>query len=421
LAESKFQKREYDLFLSYGHADVARVEPIVRLLTKKAGLKVWFDAEMGNAATRSAELLSDAIENSRAAMFLLSEGWTRSTWCKGEYNKSLVEQRAEEEFAIVAARLDEIEAPGWFEIAEIVDFRETSPRAVARIISSLGGPGPRRVDNRYDVYLSAPWSKPTALTDLALTALKRRDLGWRLIGDAPNYKHLGEARVERIVRTTRGMVAVLPFYSNRGVEKTSPYILEEAQIARAIGKPLLILSEPGVVVPQELALYASHSMTLAPSSDAKTDLLDALNAFDEIMQQLPEDDTGAFIFYAGSLKARADGLKTVIQRGSNMPFEMGEGLSGANAPKAIVDLIRRAALVIADVSDDRRNTMIEVGAAMALDKELRLLVKNDPPGATPKKAFMLEGREVLGYDNAEEHLSLCYNFARQYRRKVYFA
>ena len=193
-----FQKRDHDLFLSYGHANVARVEPIVRLLTKKAGLKVWFDAEMGNAATRSAEMLSDGIERSRAAMFLLSEGWTRSSWCKGEYNKSLVEQRAEEEFAIVAARLDEIETPGWFEIAEIVNLREISPRAVARILSSLGGSKPRRVDNRYDVYLSAPWSKPTALTDLALTALKRRELGWRLIGDAPNYKHLGEARVERI-------------------------------------------------------------------------------------------------------------------------------------------------------------------------------------------------------------------------------
>lgn len=415
----KFQKRRYDLFVSYGHADVARVEPIVRLLTAKAGLEVWFDGDAGNAATRSSELLSEAIENSRAAIFLLSEGWTRSTWCKGEYNKSLVEQRAEDEFVIVAARLDEVEAPGWFELAEIVDLCETSPRAVARLLSSLGGPEPRRVDNMYDVYLSAPWSRPTALTDLAVTALKRRDLGWRLIGDTPNYKHLGEARVESIVRTTRGMVAVLPFDSNRGVEKTSPFILEEARIARTAGKPLLMLSEPGVVVPQDLAVYAFCSMTIVPSSDAKTDLLDALNAFDEIMQQLPEDDTGAFIFYAGSLKAKADGLKTVIERGSNMPFEMGEGLSGANAPSAIVDLIRRAALVIADVSDDRRNTMIEVGTAMALDKEMRLVVKNDPPGATPKKAFMLEGREVFGYDNAEEHLSLCYNFARQYRRKVY--
>ena len=104
-----------------------------------------------------------------------------------------------------------------------------------------------------------------------------------------------------------------------------------------------------------------------------------------------------------------------------MPFEMGGRAFGQESRRrAIVDLIRRAALVIADVSDDRRNTMIEVGAAMALDKELRLLVKNDPAGSTPKKAFMLEGREVFGYDNPEEHLALCSSFARQYRRKVYF-
>jgi hypothetical protein len=185
-------------------------------------------------------------------------------------------------------------------------------------------------------------------------------------------------------------------------------------------KPLLLLYEQGVQIPEEIANYAFRSVELDTSANNDA-LRNALYAFDEKLTQQTGDNTGAFIFYAGSLKDRYEDLQLVIERASNMPFERGEGLKGANAPMEIIAMIGKAALVIADVTDDRRNTMVEVGAAMALDKELRLLVRNTSPGTLPKKAFMLEGREVFGFDSLEEHLCLCYNFARQYRRSVYFA
>jgi hypothetical protein len=415
-----FQKRRWDVFVSYAHADFSRVDPIVRLLRKTARLNVWFDVHGGNASEGSAALLSEAIGNSRAAIFFLSNLWKSRKWCDNELEWSFDQQGENGEFSVIAAKLENHDPPAQLKKGEILDFEQITPDAVASLLRSLGGRAPQRVDNGSDVYLSAPWSKRTQLTDRALEALKQPELGWRLVGDSPSHQRFGEKRVEAIVRTTRGMVVVLPYNPlEQKANFTSEFILNEANDAIAAKKPLLLLYEHGVLIPDAIANYAFRSVEL--DTTANNDALqNALHAFSEKLAQQSRDNTDTFIFYAGSLRDRYEELQLVIERASNMPFERGEGLEGANAPMEIIALIKKAALVIADVSDDRRNTMVEVGAAMALDKELRLLVRNTSPGTLPKKAFMLEGREVFGFDSLEEHLCLCYNFARQYRRKVYF-
>ncbi len=318
-------------------------------------------------------------------------------------------------------RLDDVEIPGWFEVAEILDFRSVTPAGIARLLGSLGGRTPRRVDNDLDVYLSAPWSKRTPLTDLALDALRQPALAWRLVGDSPSHQHFGPQRIEAIVRTTRGMVALLPHDPSKpGHGYTSKFILKEAEDAIATGKPLLLLSEPGVAVPDGLVAKAFCSLTLESSPEAEAKLKDALVAFDERIQQEPHDRIGAFIFYGGSLKDRVEGVESVIERSSNMLCIRGERLSGENAQVEIVGLIRRAALVIADVSEGRRNTLIEAGVAMGSDTPMRLMARNSDTGTPPKQPFMFGGREVIGYDDPKEQLCLCFAFARQFRRRVYF-
>jgi hypothetical protein len=135
MAGIKLQKREHDFFVSYGHADRASVEPWCRLLSAKCGLKLWFDNVDGNAAQRSSELLASAIGNTRGALFCLSEQWKRSSWCKSEYEVALNEQRAHEGFEIIALRLDDVEAPAWLQVAQIVDLRQAG--GFARLLSSL--------------------------------------------------------------------------------------------------------------------------------------------------------------------------------------------------------------------------------------------------------------------------------------------
>ena len=424
MAGIPFQKRRWDVFVSYAHDDFPRVDPIVRLLSKMAKLNVWFDARGGNASEGSADLLSKAIGDSRAAIFFLSEVWKSRTWCKKELEWSFAQQSENEEFSVIAAKLEKHDPLDQLKAGEILDFEEVTPQAVAETLlvrSSVDAA--RRVDNDYDVYLSAPWSKRTQVTARALEALKQPDLGWQLVEThRAADQRFGPKRVEAIVQTTRGMVVVLPYDpSQQQHNYTSRNSFWTKQKTRLQPTSRFYCStNRGATIPDQIANYAFRAVEL--NINATSDALQgALHAFDEILEQQPRDNSGAFIFYAGSLRDKSDNLKIVVERASNMPLERGEGLSGANAPIEIIASIGKAALVIADVSCDRRNTMIEVGAAMALDKELRLLVKNDPPGSTPKKAFMLEGREVFGYDNPEEHLALCYNFARQYRRKVYFA
>src|SRR5262245_15089044 len=109
----KLQKRNNDFFVSYGHSDLARVQPIVDLLTQMCGLKIWFDTTGGNAAKRSFELLGEAIGNSRGAIFCLSDAWKRSSWCKSEFSVALNQQRQHDGFEVVSLRLDDVEPPDW--------------------------------------------------------------------------------------------------------------------------------------------------------------------------------------------------------------------------------------------------------------------------------------------------------------------
>ena len=57
MAAVPLQKRPNDFFVSYGHADKARVDPIVNWLRHEVGLKIWNDAQSGNAAERTVENL----------------------------------------------------------------------------------------------------------------------------------------------------------------------------------------------------------------------------------------------------------------------------------------------------------------------------------------------------------------------------
>jgi hypothetical protein len=146
-----------------------------------------------------------------------------------------------------------------------------------------------------------------------------------------------------------------------------------------------------------------------------------LEKFDEELSHQHHDDTRAFIFFAGSLRddqGVADDIARVIERASNLTCVRGQRLGGDNVQREIVDRIRRAAAVIADVTDDNRNTLIEAGIAMGAGTRLKLIA-HAPAGAIPKKRFMFEGQELLLYRTEEERIGLCYWLARQFRRHIY--
>ena len=416
----KLQKREYDFFVSYRHADLRRVAIIVEWLTKLCGLKIWFDDDQGNAAKRTTELLGAAIGNARGALFFLSETWKQSPICKDEFEVALEQRYENAGFEVVAVRIDDAEPPSWFKIGEIIDLRTTDRRATARLLRSLSSDVPHLFDNTEDVYLAAPWSRPSPLATDTFAALRLE--GWRLIGDPPTFKHQEKSRIQSIMRTTRGVVALLP-RDERDPHGTSPFILKEAEWALECGKPLLLLMEPGITPPDDLVKRAFRGQPVKLVSDpgGKAALVATFGDFDEHLASQPHDDTGAFIFFAASLRDNsdeADDIASVVERASNMRCVRGERLSADNVQQAIIDRIRRATVVIADTTDDHRNTLIETGIAMGCGTKLRLMA-HAPDGIPGKKPFMFEGQEFFGYRTPEERLCLSYFFARQFRRHVY--
>lgn len=426
MALIKLQKRSHDFFVSYGHDDMARVREIADWLRRVCGLELWLDSAEGSAAKRSSELLANAIGNCRGAMFFLSEKWKLSSWCRDEHEIALTEKRRQEGFEIVAVRLDAAEPPPWFQRAEIVDLREVGIAALARLLRSLSSEVPHRFDNDQDVYLAAPWSRPSSVARMAFEAL--RDEGWRLIGDPRDSGEMSERRLEAVIRTTRGMVALLPYDPAQHSDPsqpgtfTSPFIVEEARIALDNGRPLLLLAEKGVVPPADVAqrAFRGGAFTLNEGEDGRAVLKSLLEDFDEMLQRVVHDDRDAYVFHCASPPDIAgEDVASVIERACNMRCLRGERMSGDHVQAAIVDAIRRAAVVIADVTEDHRSPLIEAGIAMGAGTRLKLIAMRPPEGPAATKRPMFEGQEFFWYGSAEERLGLTYFLARQFRRRVY--
>jgi hypothetical protein len=93
-------------------------------------------------------------------------------------------------------------------------------------------------------------------------------------------------------------------------------------------------------------------------------------------------------------------------------------MSGTHVQEAIIERIRNAAFVIADVSEDNKNSMIEAGVALGAGTPLHLICQR-PANGSLKRRFMFEDREMNWYDSPHERLGLAYRIARMHRRRVF--
>ncbi|GIM89187.1 toll/interleukin-1 receptor domain-containing protein [Paractinoplanes toevensis] len=415
------QKRPNDLFVSYGHADRELVGPVVDWLRRSAQLKVWYDGTSGNAAQRSTELLAGGLASARGALFFLSRNWEASTWCKDEHEYALTERRANSAYFAVAVSVGELEIPAWFKLADVLDLRTFDVSSAAPLLRSLAPGSALRLDNDQDVYFAGPWSNPSAAAKKTVDALQH--MGWRLVGDSPDHPHFNESeeRISSVIRTAQGLVAVLPLRPTSGPHFTSPWILKEIEIAQRLQHPYLVLAEEGVSAPPELAetAFGGRSFTL-PADGPNDEIRTVLQAYDDMLSFRPHHDDRAYSFFAASLLGVVDemeALVSVVERTTNMPCVRGQYLSGQHAQGAIIERIRNAAFVIADVTDDNRNSLIEAGVARGAGTPLHLLCAA-PADGSHKTRFMFQDMEVNWYSNSLERLGIVYRIAKRYRRRV---
>jgi TIR domain-containing protein len=246
---------------------------------------LWYDASSGNAAQRTTDLLSRGIESARGALFFISPNWGASTWCRDEHEVALTERRANDEFIIIAARIANVEMPTWFQTSQVLDFQKFGMLSAADLLRSLTPNPPLRLDNDQDVYYAGPWSNPSTYANKVLRIL--HEMGWRLVGDSQDHPKFLDSvqRITTIVQSSRGLVAILPFRPGNEPYHTSPWVLDEVQIAQGLDRPYILMAEQGVVVPPELAARAFGGRVLQLTADGLDEQIHCtLQSFDEMLR-----------------------------------------------------------------------------------------------------------------------------------------
>jgi len=389
-------------------------------LKKFAGLKVWYDPTSGDASKRTTALLSEGLQSARGAIFVLSSSWTTSTWCQDEHELALSERRAQDGYSIRAIRLDETAIPPWFKVANVIDFRQFDQRSAADLLRSMTIDPAGRYDNDQDVYFAGPWTNPGSAVKPTLRCLQ--EVGWRLVGDSPDHPAFKESlpRIRFIMESVRGLVAFLPFSSKYQGTNTSPFILAEVRIAQQLAKPYMLLAEEGVNIPDDCAAGKFGEVLRISPEGLPSSVGSALRSFDSYLEDVPHSDARSYSFLAASLREDdrdAEDVSTVVERASNMRCVRGVRLSGQHVQAAIIDRIRNAGFVIADISNNPRNSLIEAGVALGAGVSLRVMCRG-PLDGSAKAPFMFGDGEVNWYENTVQQLATVYRIGRLFRRRI---
>jgi TIR domain len=119
------ERNDIDVFLSYHHADRARVKPLVDLM-KASGWAVWWDTEVSVGA-RWRDLLLDRLEHARVVCVVWTSGSVASDFVRDEAS------RANARGVLLPVRLEDVRQPlGFGEIHTIDVFPEHDLAALSR-------------------------------------------------------------------------------------------------------------------------------------------------------------------------------------------------------------------------------------------------------------------------------------------------
>jgi hypothetical protein len=415
-----YNKRPNDVFVSYSHTDGEFVETLVRWLRDVASLRVWWDASQLVAGDRLAAALPTGLASARAALFCVSRSWKESTWCEDEYNAALQERRADRRYRVIALRLDDCQVPTFLSNARYLEMRALEPEAAAALLDALvPEPAPWSHGER-DVYLSRSWHATDMETADRVCVSLARDHGFRLIGDSPDYSAFdGEYRVKRIIESCGALVAVLPFRDDAANGFTSKWIVQEVQVARDLGRPYLLFVANGIKLDDALTAAAIGKQAFPlPQSADDAKLTEALTLFEDEYRPSPRI---AYSFFATSLRGETremDRVVALVEQVTSMQCLLGQRLQGQHAQQEIVERIRYAQFVLADITANHLNSLIEAGIARGAGTRLHLICRI-PESGDLRTRFMFRDLEVNWYSNPVERIGAAHRIARMYRRRVF--
>lgn len=418
------RNKTYDIFLSHSSLDIDFTNKLHNLL-EQAGFNVWYDEKR---LTSNTHLLSDLpkyIGNSESFIVVLSKNSCYSTWVQDEYGYARELQKNKKLKAIIPIVIDDCDLPCFFNNYKWIDCKQgLTPYAFFGILAALYGSSENMREEK-DVYVSYSWRKEEQnMVNAVFRQLKRKQ--FRLIGDAGNQTVYDEDdRIRRIMNTCGAYVGILPY---RGESNTSRYIIDEINKAQECGLPGVLFADARV---ENLDEFTYPLLKIKNLDNIDETLI--LNHVNKLTVKRPRTP---HVFFATNLDRRRLSINECIRNLSGVVTAtrciLGEDINKGSLQQQIIDRIRCAYVMIADITGDeqcikceaegkvgkdkiyRFNTCIEAGIARGANTDLFIIAK-EPRQAPP---FMFRDIEVRHYADDCSLLAIVHKILRGYRRSV---
>lgn len=418
------RNKTYNIFLSHSSLDKGFTDKLHNLL-ELAGLNVWYDEKK---LTPNSHILSDLpkyIGDSEAFIVIISKNSCNSSWVQDEYGYARGLYDKKELKAIIPVVIDDCDIPGFYNNYKWIDCKESmTPIAFFGILAALYGSSENMREEK-DVYVSYSWRKEEqTLVNAVFRQLKRKQ--YRIIGDASNNSVYDEDdRIRRIMNTCGAYVGILPY---RGDSNTSRYILDEIRKAQECDLLGVLFADSRVE-----NLEDSNYPVLKIDNIESIDETLLLNHINKLVVKRPKTP---HVFYATNLDRRRQSINELIRNLAGVVTAtrciLGEDINKGSLQQQIIDRIRSAYVMIADITGEeqcvncevegkinkdrlfRFNTCIEAGIARGADTDLFIIAK-EPRQAPP---FMFRDIEVRHYADDCSLLAIVHKILRGYRRSV---
>ena len=418
------RNKTYDIFLSHSSLDNDFTDKLHSLL-ERAGFNVWYDEKK---MTSNSHILSDLpkhIGDSEAFIVILSKNSCGSSWVQDEYGYARGLYDKKELEVIIPVVIDGCEIPGFYNNYKWIDCKEgLTPVAFFGILAALYGSSENMREEK-DVYVSYSWRKEEqALVSSVFRQLRRKQ--YRIIGDASNNSVYDEDdRIRRIMNTCGAYVGILPY---RGESNTSRYILDEIRKAQECELPGVLFADARVENLEDF----TYPLLKIENLDGIDDAL-LLNHINKLTVKRPRTP---HVFFATNLDMERQFINELIRNLAGVVTAtrciLGEDINKGSLQQQIIDRIRSAYVMIADITGDeqcvnceadgtvskdkifRFNTCIEAGIARGANTDLFIIAKE--PRQTPP--FMFRDIEVRHYADDCSLLAIVHKILRGYRRSV---
>lgn len=411
-------KRDFDVFLSHAHTDQALAARLDEWLTR-AGFAVWYDARELPGGALLATDLQKAIGRCRGMLLVASGESMARGWVKLEYNAGMNERANHDAFRVVALRVANADVSELMQGISWIDLPEpqlTESVAMKAVTAFCPGEDQTRPDSAQDVYVSCSWQSQDSTSARAVCRELVRHQ-FRLIGDARDQMGFGAGdRVVRIIASCGGFVGIIP-YRDEAVASASEqpykYFLRELDLAVKQELPVVVVADPRV-----RRTDASDERWLRMDTDAKVCPGPVASALENLSDQWRSPPRPQYVFCAMDLDSEAarsvSPARGLIERVTGMSTIVGTEVREQAIRSGIMNKVRKAFLVVADITDDNVNACIEAGMGLAADTNVELLAR----GQKRRPPFMLGDLQLETYEDDVERIAVLHGIARRYRRRV---